>query len=126
MSKRILILALLLIAGLTTLALADGGFYGNITYHDCSCYHHPTLGDMVYIQSTGGGQQYQFNVGNCSYNPSYSTGTTSFPTGYYNIWVVLHNGSDCNMGYVQTVYHDGSASDQEVGLRVEKTPPPGQ
>jgi hypothetical protein len=125
MNRRTLTLSLLLVACLATWAWADSGFYGSVTYHDCSCYHHPTLGDMVYIQSTGGGQQYHFNVGNCSGNPGYSTGATTFSAGYYNVWVVVHTGSDCNMGYVQTVYHDG-ISDQEVGVRVEKTPPPGQ
>jgi hypothetical protein len=120
MLKRTLMTALFLVACLTTLALADGGFYGSITYHDCGY----SYGDLVYIQSTGGGTQYTYGIHSGSnpwYNTAYSTPAT-FPPGYYNIWVVLGPDTDCNMGYVQTVYH--GSSDQEVGLRVEKTPPP--
>jgi hypothetical protein len=125
MLKRIIILALLLIAGLTTLALADGGFYGNIVYDDCDCQQGVgAYGDRVMIQSTGGGAQPYYYI-RCGSNPVYSTenGTPeTFPSGYYNVWVVLGEGSDCNLGFVQTVYHgDGW---QEVNLRVEKTPPP--
>jgi hypothetical protein len=122
MSKKYFLLALLFVLSLSTGAWADGGFYGYITYGDCS-YHY---GDMVYIQSTNGGTQYSYSIHSGSnpwYNTSFSTPAT-LPSGYYNVWVVLGPNTDCNMGYVQTVWH--GSSDQEVGLRVEKTPPPGQ
>jgi hypothetical protein len=124
MSKRILILALLLIAGLTTAAYAEGGFYGTVTFDDCSCYQSGTNGDYAIVQSTGGGPQYIYYL-RCGGNPGYTTeggNPATFPPGYYNIWVGLHTGTDCTLGYVQTVYH-GSAN-QEVNLFVEKTPPP--
>lgn len=124
MSKKHLLLAVLFTLCLASWAWADGGFYGSITYHNCSCYHAPQNGDLVYIQSTEGGEPYHYPIGNCSGNPSYSTGSETFPPGHYNLWVATHTGSDCNRGYVQTVYH--GSSDQEVGLRVEKTPPPDQ
>jgi len=126
MSKKHLFLALLFVFCMASWAWADGGFYGNVTYSNCSCYSHPTDGDRVYIQSTAGGPQYYFYVYNCSGNPSYSSGPTTFPTGYYNVWAAPHDGSDCNRSYVQTVYHNGSGGDQQVNVRTEKTPPPGE
>jgi hypothetical protein len=121
MLKRTLMTALFLVACLTTLALADGGFYGTITFDDCTCYASGGSGDCVMIQSTGGGQQYTFYA-RCGGNPGYTTSGTTFPPGYYNLWVALHTGTDCTLGFVQTVYH--GTTDQEVNLRVEKTPPP--
>jgi hypothetical protein len=125
MSKRILILALLLIAGLTALAYAEGGFSGTITYDDCSCQQGVPY-DHVIIQSTSGGPQYTYYI-YCGSTSNYSTlhsTPETFPEGHYNIWVALGNGTDCTLGYVQTVWHGDDW--QVVNLRVEKTPPPGQ
>jgi hypothetical protein len=122
MKRRTLTLSLLLVACLATWAWANGGFYGSITYSDCTCYRDGSTGDKVFIQSTGGGTQYQYPV-YCLNNPGYNTEPHTFAPGYYNVWVVLHTGSDCDMGYVQTVYH--GTENQQVNLRVEKTPPPG-
>jgi|WetSurMetagenome_2_1015567.scaffolds.fasta_scaffold1783472_1 hypothetical protein len=48
MLKRITSLSLLFLACLTTWAWADGGFYGTVTYRDCTC----DLTDAVCIKLT--------------------------------------------------------------------------
>jgi hypothetical protein len=124
MNRRTLTLSLLLVACLATWAWAEGGFYGTVIFDDCDCYASGNTGDFAIVQATTDTVQYIYYL-RCGGNPGYTTDNgvrETFRAGHYNIWVGFHNGTDCTLGFVQTVYHGNDW--QEVNLRVEKTPPP--
>jgi hypothetical protein len=87
MLKKQILLALLLLLGLTSWASADSGFYGYVTFHYCSCLNPQ---ERVVIQPTSGGTAYLNGIdcGNPPYDPpGYTTqgGTpqTFAPGNYY-------------------------------------------
>jgi len=111
MNTKIFLLALALTACIASVALADGYFYGHVTYYDCTC----STDDDVYIRLMSGGNEGLVDIA-CSRPPYYSTFPNTFPPGWYYISVVIHLGSDCDYTYVKTVEH--GTSQQQVNLEV--------
>jgi hypothetical protein len=92
MLLRSFCLSLLLLTLISATALADGGFYGSITYDDCDCTYPPD-GDKVMIRPVGGGTPYECGI-NCP-RESYNTDGCwpfTFPPGTYEMWVAA---KDC-------------------------------
>jgi hypothetical protein len=108
------IYAIMLTALMAIPALADGGFFGTVTYtgKDCDC----VLGDKVAIQPSSGGVPTYIGIDHLHHPHGYFTSPTTFASGNYKIWVVLDNGTKCYSGYVQYIQH--SDQNQEVNLTV--------
>ena len=128
MKTKSLLLALILTAFLATWAWADGGFYGYVKYHGCTC----TYDDWVCVRLASGGNcqhPWTYYVQRCYASPGYTTSPDTFPPGTYYVYVVKHEGSDCDHVFISGVYH--GTADQEVNLDVwgpsgnPTGPPPG-
>jgi hypothetical protein len=125
MKPKSFLLALILIASLATWARADGKFWGDVVFHDCSC-------DMevhkVCVKWAAPSEDCtNFPILRCRGVPKYET--WSFPPGTYYVYVVILNGSDCDHVFISGVQH--GTTDQWLNLNVygpsgEPTgPPPG-
>jgi hypothetical protein len=97
-----------LVVGLTTAASADGRIWGYIKYHNCT----PDVRDSVCIRLVSGGDCIWKGPVIIVGGPHYNTYPPNLiPPGNYYISVILHSGSDCGLGFVQTLAH-GYQSDQ--------------
>jgi hypothetical protein len=106
------IFAIAALAALATgTALADGGFYGTVTYINCDCTW--AGADFVRIAPTGQAEYYDYGI-RCGGNPGYTTNPDTFPPGYYDFYV---HTEDCDPPiYPIRVYH--GSEEQEVNLTV--------
>jgi hypothetical protein len=118
MKARIILVALLLVVGLTTAAWADGRIWGYINYHNCN----PDQSDQVCIRPVSGGDAVWTGSVILTGGPHYNTYPQYLiPPGNYYIEVLLHSGSDCGITFIQTLAH-GYLSDR-CDLLVEGTDP---
>ncbi len=117
MYLRYALIGLLAIVFTASMAFADGGFHGTVSYRDCEC--HSGSWDNVRIVNDATGAEHIARI-HLTYPTSgtYGTQHTTFPEGYYSISVVLGDGSDCDHSYVQKVYHSDDPNDQTVDLVV--------
>ena len=116
MSARNLLLGLILVIFVSTVALADGGFYGYVEYKNCDCYNQPPYSDHVMIKNQDTGEIHWIRP-RCGSNPGYNSVMT-FEPGYYKIWVDPSDiYSNCTASFPITVYHGNEW--QQVDLRVE-------
>jgi hypothetical protein len=113
MKSALMVIALLLC--LSAHAVADGKFYGTVSYKDCNC-REASGGDAVHVWQIGGVSDF-WNIVCDHFNPtgSYSTNNT-YPVGYYYLAVDLATGTDCDQAIIKYIYH--GASDQRVDLEV--------
>jgi hypothetical protein len=102
MSKKHLLLALLFTLCLASWAWADGKIWGHINYHNCT----PDAQDRVCIRPVAGGDAVWTGYVIIQGGPHYSTYPPNLiPPGTYYIHVLLHDGSDCGLGFVQFLNH---------------------
>ena len=99
MSARNLLLGLILVIFVSTVALADGGFYGSVTYKNCECSWPPNYDRVriVRIDQVGGPWFYGVDC----WGPGYSTeggAPETFPPGRYQLVVALDENSECRKG----------------------------
>jgi hypothetical protein len=113
-------LSSILVVFMFAAALADGGFYGGITYINCDCTQ---FEDKVYIQPVLGGEGGVCNIDClCNLYNTYGCDPSTYPPGTYRMWVASP-GCKCNISYV---VH--GSEDQEVNFTVrgpEETPDGG-
>ena len=108
MSKRYLLVALILAVGLTTAAWADGKIWGTINYHNCTA----DARDQVCIRPVTGGDAVWTGYVIIQGGPHYSTYPPNLiPPGTYYIHVLLHDGSDCGLCFIQFFNH-GNQNDR--------------
>ena len=113
MSARHVLLGLVLAIFISSIALANGGFYGSVTYNHCDCTWNE---DYVKIQLVTGGQIYSYGI-DC-WGPGYTTDPDTFEPGWYRLWVDFNEiEGDCTASFPITVYH--GEEDQEVNLKVQ-------
>ena len=115
LAKKV-ILALILTACLSVWAWADMGFQGGVTYNDCTC----NMGhwqDKVKIWQAGAGP-WRYNI-HCSYGHPYTTLADTFAPGWYYLCVEFADISDCDVCFVQYVYHPSGTGYQTVNLIVQ-------
>ena len=113
---RCLSLGLLFLTLISATALADGGFYGTVTYNNCDC---TLAGDKVMIVPVSGGDPDECGI-DCSPCCGYNTqgcDPVTFPPGTFKLWVHLDAGTDSCATAIKIVEH-GSES-QEVNLTVQ-------
>lgn len=118
---KYLSLSLLLLALIAATALADGGFYGTITYKNCDCTSGG--GDRVKIQKLPGGVGDECVVDCwpcCGYNTEADCLPHTFSPGTYRLWVDLHEGTDSCATVIKIVEHGEEL--QEVNLVVNGPP----
>jgi len=116
MKAKIVIAAMIMLLCATTSAWADMGFEGSITYKDCDC-RDESGGDRVKIWSASGQDQWYYYV-LCGPTDGYDTLNDTFPPGYYYLQVVLGNSSECDVSFIQYVYHSSGTGKQVVNLQV--------
>ena len=114
----------------SAIVLADGGFYGSVTYKNCECTTLPK--DNVEIYQELSNQSYfchvQCNAGQGSYNTRVCDPPHVYPPGWYVLHVAVSRESNCwgghpTPGIPVRVYH--GLDWQEVNLVVEgPTPKP--
>jgi hypothetical protein len=83
------------------------GFWGNVTYSNCECGQ-GAYGDQVSVKDLSTGQTDYF-ASVCRNNQGlYDTelmGDTVYPPGDYQISLILHSGSDCEVSSSKYVTH---------------------
>ena len=113
---RYLTLGLLLLTLISATAMADGGFYGTVTYNNCAC---APAGDKVMITLVSGGEEYPCGI-DCwpgGYNTEQGCPPYTFPPGTYKLWVHLDAGTDSCATAIKIVEHGSEL--QEVNLKVQ-------
>ena len=115
MLARHIFLGLILAIFISSMAFADGGFYGSITYKNCDCSWPPYY-DRVRIERTdqsGGPWYYGVDCGHHGYSTQGGNPET-FPPGQYTIGLVFGDSSNCTLTFFQGVTHGEDW--QEVNL----------
>lgn len=102
--------AIAMIVFFSSPVLADGGFYGEVTYRDCDV----TLGDRVWITPLAGGDPSYYYIEHLHEPPTYTTGQDTFPPGTYKLTVGFGPGSECVLSEIEKVVHGSST--QRVDL----------
>ena len=116
MTKRLIPFILILLFGLTTAAMADGGFYGYVTFKYCDCNAQYVWVSIYHIET----QQSFTCIIRCGGRPGYSTNSNwpnnTYPPGHYQITVAADpNNTDCvGSPTIQTITHGSDW--QEVDL----------
>ena len=106
MYHKIIIFSLAMVVCFAALAMADGGFFGNVGYGSgdgCSF----TLGDMVKVLNTDTGESYTYAIS--QHGPSYdtrlSTEHATWPPGHYRLWVSKYQDGQCGPAVLAIVTH---------------------
>jgi hypothetical protein len=82
------------------------------------------MGDKVAITPTSGGDALYFWIEHLHHPHTYNSGTTTFPSGNYKLWVVLEDGSKCYGSDIEIISH--GSSNQQVNLTVHGAEGGGQ
>lgn len=121
MLSRYFGLGLLLVALISATALAEGGFWGTVTYSNCECTFGG--GDNVMVQRVGELESEDYEVRCspcCGYNTETGCPPHTFPPGTYRLWVHLYFSTDSCATVIKEVEHGSEL--QRVDL-VVKGPP---
>lgn len=115
MYLKIIILSIALVVCFTALAMADGGFYGDIYYggNGCGWDNH----DQVRVENTDTGEYayYSITQQGPAYNTANGPGRATWPPGHYRL-VVSYHDPQCGPAVYEIVTH--GSSDQKVSLIV--------
>jgi hypothetical protein len=113
MFRKIFLAGMILAIVISAMALAEGGFHGTISYHECNC----SSWDKVKITNLSTQEVDYYNV-DCGNPDSYTTAHTTYPEGWYQLVVIPEEESDCDHGIVVRVFHPDTTDNQTVNLAV--------